>query len=291
MSTHKIGAHVSAAGGIDKAILRASEIGCNCVQIFSGSPRIWRKPALEAQPVKQLFAEQEQYVITPIFTHALYLVNLASDKQENVQKSVDSIIYELKFDALINGAGVVVHLGSHTGRGWEAVKHQVADRISEILSQTPKNSTLLIENSAGQNGKLCSDLAEIRWLLDTVKSDRLGWCLDTCHAHAAGYALAANSELLQDDQNTKEKVLTEVIKDLDLWSSLKVIHVNDSRDAFDSGRDRHDNLGDGNIPAIDFKYFLNLPQTAQIPFILEVPGIDGNGPDAENVRRLQALLE
>lgn len=299
-TSRSLGAHVSASGGIDKTIQRAAEIGCNCVQLFSGSPRIWKKPALESQPVEQLFSEQEKYGVSPVFTHALYLVNLASDKPEILQKSIDSIKYELEFDALVKGAGVVVHLGSHQGRGWDTVKADVAKTLKEILDDTPVNSTLLIENSAGQNGKLCSDLSEIRWLLDQVDSPRLGWCLDTCHAHAAGYALRPKSEVLFQElpvatgknapKNHKRGVIEEVITELNLWKSLKCVHVNDSRDAFASGRDRHDNLGDGIIPTEDFIYFLNLVQLATIPLVIEVPGIEGNGPDAENVSRLKKMI-
>lgn len=278
-TSRKIGAHVSASGGKYKALERVAEIGGNCLQLFSGSPRVWAKPKLESIDTDKFFATQQELNISPVFTHALYLVNLASDKPENVEKSVNSLIYELQFDSLIKGAGVVVHLGSHTGRGWDAVKDQVADRIQFILKNTPENSTFLIENSAGQKGKLCSDLAEIRWLLDQVDSPRLGWCFDTCHGFCAGYALGSEGNSVE-----------ETISKLKLWSTLKCIHVNDSRDDFDSGRDRHANIGDGNIPLDDLKHFLNLKQVKKIPIITEVPGVDKKGPDKKNIDRLKKIV-
>ena len=273
----KIGAHVSAAGGIENTPKRAADIGCNCLQLFSGSPRVWQKPPLESHQANKLFSEQAKYGISSIFTHAIYLVNLASDKPELIEKSVETLKYDLAFDALVKGSGVIVHLGSHQGRGWEAMRDQVADHIKTIIAASPKKATFLIENSAGQKGKLCSDLREIRWLLDEVDSAQLGWCFDTCHAFTAGYSLA--------------KTALETITELDLWSTLKCIHVNDSRDEFDSGRDRHANLGEGNIPPADLKHFLNYNQVKSIPLLLEVPGADKKGPDAKNVVVLKSLLQ
>lgn len=285
----KVGAHVSAAGGLDKAIERAKAIGADCVQLFSGSPRVWKKKKLERFDVEKVFSKQKELSVSPIFTHALYLVNLASDKSDLVTKSIDSLMYELSFDALIQGAGVVVHVGSHQGRGWESVKDDVVKRIRQIVEASPKKATFLIENSAGQKGKLHSNLEEIRWTLDElsglVKQGRIGWCFDTCHAHAAGYYLGKKSP----EKGVGTSAAEEIAR-LHLWKSLKCIHVNDSKDPFDSGRDRHENIGDGKIPQQDLKHFLNLPQVVKVPIITEVPGLDGKGPDAENIERIRKLL-
>lgn len=273
-NSRRIGAHLSTSGGIDLAIEQAQRIGANCLQVFSGSPRMWRRTPLDKINQAKIFAAQQACGVTPLVTHALYLVNLASDKPELLQASIDSLIHDLKFDAHIKGSGVVVHLGSHQGRGFEVVKAQIVTAIKHILKNTPEESHFLMENSAGQNGKIASDLHEIRWLLDQINDPRLGWCLDTCHAFAAGYEL---------------KKLSATLKELNLWSTLKVIHVNDSRDSFDSGRDRHANMGTGLIPAEDFKLFLNAPETLKIPLITEAPGFDDMGPDAENITRIKAI--
>ncbi len=302
----KIGAHVSASGGIDKAIERAEAIGCNCVQLFSGSPRIWMKKNIAEIDFEKVYSKSKELSVEPIFTHALYLVNLASDKPDLIRKSMDSILYELTFDAQINGAGVVVHVGSHQGRGWDVVKDDVVKRIRQVIKKAPASSTFLIENSAGQKGKLHSDLEELKWTLDQlsdlVEQDRVGWCFDTCHAHAAGYYLGKSEPSLDQDikkMPAQKKTSSrgdavasalEEINSLELWNSLKCLHVNDSKDAFNSGRDRHQNIGDGQIPLEDLKYFLNQPQLESIPIITEVPGIDGKGPDKENIQRIKKLF-
>lgn len=274
--TRKIGAHVSAAGGLELAIEKAVAMGGNCMQIFSGSPRVWARKSLTSLSLDKYYAKRKEMTDFPVITHSLYLINIASENPELRRKSHDALVYDLGFDSLVKGSGIVVHLGSHQGRGWQAVREQVAHEIAGVLEASPDDSTFLIENSAGQNGKLCSDFAEIRWLIDQLQTRRVGWCFDTCHGFSAGHAL--------------DEVVTHM-GELELLEWLKVIHVNDSRDPFASGKDRHANLGEGSIPREQFEHFLAHPALRQLPLILEVPGIDGNGPDAENVQRLKALAK
>jgi len=305
--TRKVGAHVSGAGGLAESVARAAAMGCNAMQIFSGSPRVWQKRPVNQLVSDEYFAARQQLGVTPVITHALYLVNLASDKQENLEKSVSSLTYELEFDAAIQGGGVVVHVGSHQGRGWESARDQVVTLITKILSQTPAESCFLIENAAGQNGKVGDDLREVKEILERledgggfVSKGRIGWCFDTCHAHAAGYYLGSQApELVIDGKSEKELKNAHrrgalsaqaTITELGLWEALKCVHVNDSKDPFGSGRDRHQNLGDGAIPLADFAAFLNVPELLAVPLILEVPGLDGAGPDAANVERLLGIV-
>lgn len=289
----KIGAHVSAAGGIELALERAKAIGCNCVQVFSGSPRVWFKPPLEKFDPKKISSKEKELGVSPIFTHALYLVNLASEKPELIQKSINTLIYELRFDARVNGAGVIVHLGSHLGNGFTTVQAQLVDRLEEILTNTPEKSRLLIENAASRRGKIGGDLLEIKYLLEQLESRgkwvsrrRVGWCFDTCHGWAAGYYLGETSEGLSLDALS----VYATMKEYNLLDSLGCIHVNDSRDPFASNRDRHANLGEGLIPLADLKWFLNRPELVRVPLLMEVPGVEGNGPDAENISRLKAII-
>lgn len=298
-----IGAHVSASGGIHKAIERVAAIGGNCVQVFSASPRSWRRPDIEkiASPEivqKKIKESQKKHQISPIITHTMYLVNLASPNKEQLEKSRQVIEFDLAFDARVEGAGVVVHLGSHLGAGWEAVREQVAEQISQILHNTPQESTLLIENSAGQNGKLCSDLSEIRWLLDQLQSPRLGWCVDTCHAHAAGYGVGETQPTFTQEQtepvkpeNIRNQTLLTAIAENNLWDQLKVVHINGSRDPFASGRDRHANIGEGELKSSDIAHFLTDNRIITKPMILEVPGFDGNGPDTHNLDILKSFFK
>jgi deoxyribonuclease IV len=290
----KIGGHVSAAGGPHKAVERAAAIGANCVQIFSGSPRSWkRKPIeeLDAEAVSQACAE---YGVSPLITHSLYLINLVSEDPALVEKSMDALRYDMRFDALLGGSGIVVHLGSHQGRGWEAVRGVLRDRIAAILAEAPAGAHFLIENSAGQNGKLSSDFLEIRTLLDELSSPALGWCFDTCHAHAAGFHLGdpsgqGKTAVGSKDARDAGSAIAEIER-LKLWDELVCIHVNDSRDERGSGRDRHADIGDGLIDADDLSFFLNYTPLIDLPIILEVPGVDAKGPDKENIDRVLRIV-
>ncbi|PWU23819.1 hypothetical protein C5B42_01495 [Candidatus Cerribacteria bacterium 'Amazon FNV 2010 28 9'] len=294
-----IGGHVSAAGGISLAYGRAKEIGGNAVQIFSASPRVWTRKDIAQSEIDRCLQFQKELGITKTVIHAIYLVNLASDNKELVEKSRNCIEFDLRVDAALHGSGVVVHVGSHQGKGFEAVFDQLVHEIKIILSNTPENSTFLIENSAGQNGKIASDLSEIRRLIDAVGSPRLGWCLDTCHAFCAGYELenSLNSPLSHQPPLTppseggESKNVIEEIDRLQLWDTLKVVHVNDSRDSFDSGRDRHENIGEGSIGDDVFRSFFSHEKIRTLPLIIEVPGIDHkSGPDKENIERVKRLM-
>ncbi len=284
MSTQPlIGAHVSAQGGIANAPARAVEIGCNAVQIFSDSPRIWSKRPVTEEMISGYTKSVKTAGILCTVIHSLYLVNLASDKPELVEKSITSLSKDMELAAGIGATGIVVHVGSHGGRGWDVVKDQVVKSIATILENTPEDSVFLIENSAGQGGKIGSDLREIRYMLDSLKAGkRVGVCIDSCHAFAAGYAFVPVAG---------EKMLFDWIEQLNLQSEIKVLHVNDSRDPYFSGRDRHENINDGTIGEENMKTFVTHPLFAGLPMILEVPGIEGTGPDKENVDRLKKLFE
>jgi deoxyribonuclease-4 len=292
MPNNILGGHVSAAGGVDKAIERVAAIGGNALQLFSGSPRVWQRPTLSSIDTKKVFSKREELHVESIFNHSLYLLNLASERPDLVQKSIDVLKFDLQFNALIQGQGVVVHVGSHQGRGWEAVKESVAAAISNILAESPKESYFLIENAASQNGKIGGQLQEIRWLLDAVQSPQLSWCFDTCHGYAGAYYLGEPGKPPTAEAVKGQNVLSALaeIDRLGLAETLRCLHVNDSRDPFGSGRDRHANLGDGEINQTDLAYFLNHELIANKPLILEVPGIEGEGPDAENMKRLKALV-
>ncbi len=287
------GGHMSAAGGVDKAIERVAEIGGNALQLFSGSPRVWQRPGLDSVDVEKVYAKKQELHVQSIFTHSLYLLNLASEREDLVEKSKTVLKYDLEFNALIKGEGIVVHVGSHQGRGWEAVKEQVAKAITEILTVSPKESYFLIENAASQNGKIGGQLEEVRWLLDTIQSSQLGWCFDTCHGFAGAYYLGEPGKPPAADAVKGQEVKSALgeIERLNLADTLRCVHVNDSRDPFGSGRDRHANLGEGEIDQNDLAYFLNHEVIATKPLILEVPGIAGEGPDVENIKRLKSLVD
>lgn len=307
-----IGAHVSTAGGFEKAVERAADLGCNALQLFTGSPRVWKSKAASEFDYKGFLEARARLGIERAVIHATYLVNLASDKEELVEKSVAALINDMAVCAGGEFEGVVVHLGSHQGRGYGAVREQLVTQIRRIIDGSPKGSRFLIENSAGQKGKIASELEEVRDLMEGVGSEGLGLCVDTCHAHAAGYSLGSTKSQVTsskeipntkhqvqkglfgetvDERESFDRVLVEGIERLGLWGSLECVHVNESRDPLGSGRDRHENLGEGEIGSQGLKEFLNHEKLADKPLILEVPGFDGKGPDRKNVEILKRLVD
>ncbi len=275
----KGGAHVSMAGGLTKALDRTREIGANCLQIFAGSPRTWARRLYTQEEVSGYL--NSPFVtsgeVGPVFIHALYLVNLATDNPDLLKKSVDSLIFDLKNGDAINSAGVIVHVGSHQGRGFSIMVDQVAGVINQIINATNKTN-FVIENSAGQKGKIGS-LSEIAELFKKINSPRLKLCLDTAHLFAAGYDLRELSGV--------DSIANELIN-LDLLKYLVCLHLNDSQTDFNSHNDQHANLGEGKIGLAGLSQFINHPEFFNLPLILEVPGESGM-PNAAQISLAQSL--
>ena len=271
----RLGAHLSIAGGLYRAVERMVKMGGNCLQVFSASPKSWEPPTI---------AGRIPAAARPGFIHAKYLINLASDNPELLKKSIASLKYDLRVADLIGAVGVIVHLGSHQGRGFEAVKTELISSINNILQASQGKARLIIENSAGQQGKLCSQLLEIKLILESVDSHKLAWCLDTCHSFNAGYSLGKASEntLMHSD------IVSEA-KKLGILSQLVCLHVNDSRDEFGSGHDRHANLGEGKMGLKLLSQYVNHPKLKHLPLIIETPGFDKSGPDKKNLDILKSL--
>lgn len=280
----RIGGHVSTSGGLSNAVANTLAIGGNAMQIFAGSPRMWARslyPAKVADDFKKLVREKD---LNPVYIHALYLTNLASDNPELIAKSKAALIMDLKNSAAIGSAGVVLHIGSHQGRGWEVARELVISQIKEVLAATPESSYLLLENSAGQQGKIGS-LPELSDILSTLHSTpythRLKVCLDTAHAFEAGYNFTTSAGL-----NMWIKEIEETIG----LDKVELLHLNDSKTPLGSGRDNHQNIGDGFIGDPGLKALINHPKLSHLPLILEVPGLDKSGPDKANIDRVKRLL-
>lgn len=278
-----IGAHVSAQGGFQNSPERAHAIGCNYLQIFSENPRVWQRQTASEEKVSSFLENQKKFDILGNAIHALYLVNLASDDPELVAKAHKSLVGDLQLASRIHSTGVVVHVGSYKTRSFAETREHILENIAAILQETPDDSVFLIENSAGQRGKVGSDLREIQWLLQNLQAgSRVGVCIDTCHAFAAGYSLIPVQG---------ERYLFGTIEELGIGDAIRLIHLNDSRDEYCSHRDRHANLHEGMIDPAMLAAAANHPLFASIPLVLEVPGRESNGPDSENVDRLKAMLE
>ncbi len=297
---YTLGGHVSIAGGYKEALPRAKALGGNAVQMFSGSPRGWNFAKTTPADAKAFREEAKKLGIEAAYFHASYLINLADDGP-NGKHSVDALIAELTVAEALGVRGSIIHLGSFKDVKKDAKdllptlfnnkesmpayeKHPKYDllisNIKAVLKKSPKNVLFIIEDMGMR--KIGRSLDEISSIVKDVDDDRVRVCLDTCHLHVAGYDISTSKKL--DD------FLSEFDRIIGL-KRLECFHVNDSRDEFGSLRDRHDNIGEGKVGKDVFKLLLNHPKTKKLPFLLEVPGFDDNGPDKKNMDILKSLVK
>lgn len=278
----RIGAHIRSSGGVKEIMPRAQEMGAEAVQFFISAPQQWRPPVITEDDAASFRAARGQSGV-PAFLHGVYLVNLASAEPALLGRSVGSLKLYVKWGTALGVEGVIFHVGSHKGQGFEAVAPQVCQAMREVLDYAPDGCKLIMENNAGQGGGVGSTFAELGALIRGLDNDpRVGVCLDTCHAFAMGYNLATPDGC--------ERAMEEFDRYVGL-ERLVVVHANDSKVPLGGVRDRHENIGDGYIGYDGFRAILAHPAFRHVPFILEVPGIDGDGPDAENVARLKRIRD
>ncbi len=274
------GAHVSSSGGIHTAIDRVEEIGAEAVQLFTQSPRAWRPTNHDPASLERFKQRRAEAGIGGAICHAIYLVNLAAPDDEVYAKSVAALRNTVEVACAIEADGVVFHVGSHLGAGLETGLERAVPAIAEALELCSDRTWLLIENSAGAGGTIGRSLAELTTLLDRLdRHPRLGVCLDSCHLYASGYEITA--------RETLDRTLDELDRSIGL-ERLRLLHVNDSKAPLGSNRDRHDNVGEG-LMGEALGVFVGHPDLQGLPAVLEVPGRDGHGPDADEVRKLREL--
>jgi deoxyribonuclease-4 len=274
----KLGAHQSISGGYVEALKRIENIGGNCLQIFSSSPRGWNFAKANNNEINSFIKEKRRLNIDPVYFHASYLINLADDSRiGHLSKML--LISEMNLASKLDVKGSIIHLGSFKVQKTETKYQKLISNIKEVLEKTPKESLFIIENAG--NKKIGQTLEEIAQIVKDVNDKRVRLCFDTCHLFSGGYRFKTKTEL---DLFLSKLTKLEIINCLELW------HVNDSRDEFNSGHDRHENIGKGTIGIDEFKTLLNHQKTKDFPFIIETPGFDGNGPDKKNLDILKALL-
>jgi deoxyribonuclease-4 len=278
----KVGAHVSTAGGLDKAIDKAQELGAEAIQMFVSSPRGWAFKPIPPAVVSAFRKKAEHADIGPIFLHGIYLVSLGAPTEENLDKSVQALINYMQVADEIGAAGVIFHTGSHSGAGFHGVFDQAVKAMDRVLKASPGNVWLTIENSAGMGDHICSKFQEIGQIIKALASPQVKVCLDTQHLFAAGYAVTEKAEL--------ERVMEEFDSEIGL-SNLVAVHANDSKTPFASAVDRHENIGQGHMGLEGFRTIMSHPAFRDAPFLLEVPGEDGKGPDKVNLDTLKRLRE
>ena len=278
----KIGAHVSTSGGISKAVGRGQDIGCEALQIFGSSPQSWAFRDIPDREIDAFRQSMADAGMGPVFLHAIYLVNLGTERPDVLQKGIDSLAAHLTLAGRLGAEGLIFHPGSHGGAGFEAVLPQVADGIRQALDKAPAGPVLAVENMAGMGKHIGARFEELGAILETVDDERLKVCLDTQHSFAAGYDL------------TTGEGIEDMLGQLDAGpgsANVVAIHANDSKRVCGSGVDRHDNIGEGFIGEDGFAVFMSHPAFSNVPFLLEVPGFEGKGPDQRNVDILKEIRQ
>jgi deoxyribonuclease-4 len=269
-----IGAHVSPAGGLAKAIERAVEKDCQAIQIFNQSPRMWRPTAYGEDDFQAFRDAMKPSPIKAVLIHAVYLLNCASEDKEIRDKSRASLVQSLTVGAGIGAAGVVLHPGSaKTGDVAQAIK-RAGTLIGEALSETER-CPLHLENTAGAGGTLGRSFAELAELLEAAGGDkRLGVCLDSCHLLASGYDIRTPHGLTETLDGFKKEVGMR---------RLGSLHLNDSQTPLGSNRDRHANIGTGELGESGCAAYLSEPRFDRLPCVLETNGPDRTGPTREEI--------
>ncbi len=275
-----IGAHVKTTGGPASALERAVAIGAETAQIFLTPPQQWRSSKIEAVQAEGFQEAHAAVGGLPVFVHGIYLINLATDDEAHLKRSTSSLKSALTSCGQLGIKGVIFHLGSHKGQGLDAVFDQICQACLEVLDATPPEVLLILENSAGAGDNIGSKFADLGRILRQVDQDRVKVCLDTQHSYAAGYDLAGAEGL--------ELAMSEFEQEVG-FDQLAAVHANDSKVELGSGRDRHENIGEGHIGIDGFRRIMAHKAFRDVPFLLEVPGPDKKGPDEANINILKQL--
>jgi deoxyribonuclease-4 len=276
----KFGVHVSISGGISKSVSRAKKIGCNTFQIFTRNPRSWVHKELVTEEVTNFKDAIQQSNIKPVFSHMPYLPNLASPEEVIWEKSISTLSLELKRCDALDIPFIVSHIGSPKNEKKEKGIANVITALDNTLSEYDGNCMILLENTAGKDGRLGSNMADICNIISEIElSNKVGLCFDTCHAYASGYNLQQKEVI--------ELLLSDIDECIGL-SKLLLIHCNDTQVELGSGIDRHEHIGLGNIGDIGFKNILLEKQLRKVPFICETP-VDERRSDDDNLKYLKSL--
>jgi deoxyribonuclease IV len=275
-----IGAHVSSSGGIHTAIDRAEAIGADSLQLFTQSPRTWRPTNHDPATFERFRERRAEAGIGGVLCHALYLCNLAAPDDAVYRKSVAALSNTMEVASAIGADGVVFHVGSHLGSGFEAGLARVLPAMEQVLRLCTDETWLLMENSAGAGGTIGRSVEELATLYDRLdRHPRLGICLDSCHLYVSGVDVT--------DPAALDACLDEVDAAVGL-DRLRALHVNDSAAPLGSNRDRHANVLQG-LLGEKLGVFLGNPRLQGLPAVLETAGPENRGPDADEVRKTKEL--
>ena len=275
-----VGAHVSAAGGLPKAVDRAITIGAEALQIFPSSPRMWRFKHASDEDINEFKAALVEAGMGPTVFHGIYLNALAAEDEALLERSVTSLTNYMQLASAAGVSGVLFHPASHKGRGYDAVEAQFVTAVHRILDAAPGEPWLALENSAGAGDHIGSKFSELGRLVKAIDHPRIRVCLDTQHAWAASYEMTTPDGVAATMDEFDKEIGLEL---------LAAVHANDSKSERGSSTDRHENIGKGHLGLESFKAILGHEAFANVPMYLEVPGTDKSGPNKENVDALKKV--
>ena len=272
------GAHCG--GGIKGALDRAIEIGADAVQLFAQSPRAWRFPEHAEEDLARFRDRRAEAGIGCVLVHALYLCNLATPDEVVYGKSLETMVATVDAACAIEADGVVFHVGSHLGAGFEAGLERCVPALHEVLEHCSDTTWLLVENSAGAGGTVGRSIEELAAIVDALdRHERLGICLDSCHLYVSGVDVGDAKQVAA----TLKEVRTRIGLD-----RLRALHINDAAAPLGSNRDRHANVLEGELGE-RMGAFLAPRALQKLPAVMETPGPDNRGPDAAEVQKLRDL--
>ena len=275
-----VGAHVSTAGGLVNAHERGVERGCEAIQVFNQSPRMWRPTRWKDDDIAAFRELMDDGPIKSVVIHAVYLINCASPDKEVRKKSIASLTHALQMGDAIGADGVVVHPGSTLGEPHPEAIERAGQALTAALSDSD-SCVLLLEDTAGGGNTLGRDFGELAALIEATDGDeRVGLCLDSCHLFASGFDIA--------DADKLSGVIDEFVETIGI-ERLKCLHVNDSKTALGSNSDRHAPPGDGQLGDKGCAAFLSEPRFEGMPALFEGPGVEGKAPALVDVEKMIAL--
>lgn len=273
----RLGFHISIAGGLSRVIPRALKTGCETIQFFSRNPRAWKDSSLNPEEIKKFQDALFQTPIFPLFLHTPYLLNLASTDEELYARSINYLSEELQQAERLGAQFVIVHGGNKLKIEETEAVANVARAINAAFARVSNSVKLLLENTAGQGTEIGYKFYQFQLILNQVEHrDRIGICLDTAHAFTAGYYLST------------AKGLGQMLDEFDALiglNKLTLLHLNDSKTPFDSRKDRHWHIGQGEIGLSGFSTIINHPAFSHLPGIIETP----RKSDADDIRNMKVM--
>jgi len=279
----RFGAHMSVAGGLDQALFRGNSIGCDTIQLFLRSPTRWQAAPIDSDDVRAFQAAREATGIMPIVAHGAYLINLASPQKALWQRSLSTLIDDLGRCQRLGLDAYVLHPGAHTGSGEEAGLLRVTEALRRALKAFGGDVRLLLENTAGQGTSLGHRLEHLARIIESAGwPERLGICIDTAHAFAAGYTLQGTEAY---------ESFWQAVDNLIGIDRVGCLHLNDSLRDRGSRVDRHTHIGEGYVGLESFRRLVNDPALQGVPMILETPKSEDMLEDIRNLALLRSLCD